>query len=223
MSVYSDVEFIFPPRKSRGDGEKSGQTRRIYAAKKLLTRCEYFQDMFTGGFREVEGVIESVSLPTASPRPSVLHIFPAPSLPIFLPLDLGRAPALPISYNPTGVSFLPRPISHTPAGIDPMTGLGTDIRRMRTTPSTPYPIPTWKKRHSRLRPCHKCLISLPPQAELRPSTSPVVYPRPAIPTWKNRSSEKNTLVRIQRMVKGTQMNRSKRWVEHSLLVHLDPS
>lgn len=63
--VYCDVEFIFPARSSRrsepGSRGGSSSPRRIYAAKKLLTRCEYFHAMFTGGFREVEGVIEEVS------------------------------------------------------------------------------------------------------------------------------------------------------------------
>jgi hypothetical protein len=63
--VYSDVEFVIPPKRTRksnpnGDQER-GAPRKIYAAKKLLTRCEYFHAMFNGGFREVEGVIEEVS------------------------------------------------------------------------------------------------------------------------------------------------------------------
>ena len=56
---------MIPPKRTRksklnGDQER-GATRKIYAAKKLLTRCEYFHAMFNGGFREVEGVIEEVS------------------------------------------------------------------------------------------------------------------------------------------------------------------
>lgn len=63
--VYSDIEFIIPARTTRrspqhGDQEKRS-ARKIYATKKLLTRCEYFHAMFTGGFREVEGTIEDVS------------------------------------------------------------------------------------------------------------------------------------------------------------------
>ena len=65
LSVYSDIEFIIPARTTRrsnpnGDQEK-GKPRKIYATKKLLTRCEYFHAMFSGGFREVEGTIEDVS------------------------------------------------------------------------------------------------------------------------------------------------------------------
>jgi hypothetical protein len=56
---------VIPPKRTRksnpnGDQER-GAPRKIYAAKKLLTRCEYFHAMFNGGFREVEGVIEEVS------------------------------------------------------------------------------------------------------------------------------------------------------------------
>lgn len=56
---------MIPPKRTRksnpnGDQER-GTPRKIYAAKKLLTRCEYFHAMFNGGFREVEGVIEEVS------------------------------------------------------------------------------------------------------------------------------------------------------------------
>ncbi|WVF70048.1 hypothetical protein IAT40_004835 [Kwoniella sp. CBS 6097] len=51
--LYSDVEFIIPSKS--GSGSKP---RRIYANKKLLNRCEYFEAMFTGGFKEVEGVYE---------------------------------------------------------------------------------------------------------------------------------------------------------------------
>jgi hypothetical protein len=56
---------VIPPKRTRksnpnGDQERAAP-RKIYAAKKLLTRCEYFHAMFNGGFREVEGVIEEVS------------------------------------------------------------------------------------------------------------------------------------------------------------------
>ena len=44
--------------------EASTEPKRIYASKKLLVRCEYFEAMFNGGFREVEGIMEYVSLPT---------------------------------------------------------------------------------------------------------------------------------------------------------------
>ncbi|ORY26879.1 hypothetical protein BCR39DRAFT_539919 [Naematelia encephala] len=60
--LYSDVEFIISPPGGRRRGGSSdadpSQPKRIYAAKKLLVRCEYFESMFNGGFREVEGVIE---------------------------------------------------------------------------------------------------------------------------------------------------------------------
>ena len=55
MIVYSDVEFIIPARRG-ADGP-----RKIYAIKKLLIRCEYFEAMFNGGFKEVEGIMEEVS------------------------------------------------------------------------------------------------------------------------------------------------------------------
>ncbi|WVQ97835.1 hypothetical protein IAU59_004950 [Kwoniella sp. CBS 9459] len=51
--LYSDVEFIIPSK--RGSGSRP---RTIYANKKLLNRCEYFEAMFNGGFKEVEGVYE---------------------------------------------------------------------------------------------------------------------------------------------------------------------
>jgi len=43
------------------DSDRSSVPRRIYANKKLLNRCDYFEAMFNGGFKEVEGVIEEVS------------------------------------------------------------------------------------------------------------------------------------------------------------------
>lgn len=72
--VYSDVEFVIPARTTRrsnpnGDQEK-GSPRKIYATKKLLTRCEYFHAMFNGGFREVEGAIEDVRPSHSPPDPS---------------------------------------------------------------------------------------------------------------------------------------------------------
>jgi hypothetical protein len=67
MAVYSDVEFVFPRKRSnsRDDGgagrEDGGQgQKRIFANKKLLLRHDYFQAMFEGGFREVEGVMDLV-------------------------------------------------------------------------------------------------------------------------------------------------------------------
>ncbi|KAL7280202.1 hypothetical protein ACG7TL_006621 [Trametes sanguinea] len=43
--TYSDIEFVVPQRR-RGD------SRKIYAARKLLKRVEYFDDMFKSGFVE---------------------------------------------------------------------------------------------------------------------------------------------------------------------------
>ncbi|WRT65011.1 uncharacterized protein IL334_001952 [Kwoniella shivajii] len=51
--LYSDVEFVIPARRGSGSAP-----RRIYANKKLLNRCDYFEAMFNGGFKEVEGVYE---------------------------------------------------------------------------------------------------------------------------------------------------------------------
>jgi hypothetical protein len=62
MAVYSDIEFVIPAPRSRKDGSSGERAppRKIYANKKLLCRCEYFEAMFNGGFREVEGVFEDV-------------------------------------------------------------------------------------------------------------------------------------------------------------------
>ncbi|KAJ3008096.1 hypothetical protein NUW54_g3291 [Trametes sanguinea] len=43
--TYSDIEFVVPQR-------RRGESRRIYAARKLLRRVEYFDDMFKSGFAE---------------------------------------------------------------------------------------------------------------------------------------------------------------------------
>ncbi|WWD00312.1 hypothetical protein V866_007223 [Kwoniella sp. B9012] len=51
--LYSDVEFVIPPRKGSGSAPRS-----ILASKKLLRRCDYFHAMFHGGFKEVEGIYE---------------------------------------------------------------------------------------------------------------------------------------------------------------------
>ncbi|OCF37555.1 hypothetical protein I317_06267 [Kwoniella heveanensis CBS 569] len=51
--LYSDVEFVIPSK-----GGTGSKPRSIYANKKLLNRCEYFEAMFNGGFKEVEGVYE---------------------------------------------------------------------------------------------------------------------------------------------------------------------
>ena len=69
IAVYSDVEFIIIParnprkheRDAMSDPDRTPSFKRIYANKKLLTRCDYFEAMFTGGFKEVEGIIEDVS------------------------------------------------------------------------------------------------------------------------------------------------------------------
>ncbi|OSX60020.1 hypothetical protein POSPLADRAFT_1148932 [Postia placenta MAD-698-R-SB12] len=45
--MYSDVEFILPRK-----GSKTANARRIYAARKLLSRVEYFDTMFRSGFAE---------------------------------------------------------------------------------------------------------------------------------------------------------------------------
>ncbi|CAE7231198.1 unnamed protein product [Rhizoctonia solani] len=45
--IYSDIEFVIPPRK------RGGKMRKIYASKRLLGgRAEYFQTMFSSGFAE---------------------------------------------------------------------------------------------------------------------------------------------------------------------------
>ncbi|EIM86087.1 uncharacterized protein STEHIDRAFT_147607 [Stereum hirsutum FP-91666 SS1] len=45
--MYSDIEFVLP---RRGGGMRS--PRKIYAAKKLLCRADYFESMFGAGFAE---------------------------------------------------------------------------------------------------------------------------------------------------------------------------
>ncbi|KAL1950799.1 hypothetical protein VTO73DRAFT_5923 [Trametes versicolor] len=47
--IYSDVEFIIP---QRGRGE----SRKIYAARRMLQRIEHFNDMFSSGFAEAAPV-----------------------------------------------------------------------------------------------------------------------------------------------------------------------
>ncbi|KAG8967239.1 hypothetical protein FRC03_010314 [Tulasnella sp. 419] len=44
--IYSDVEFVLPSRSGRRG------IRRIYAAKKIISRAEYFNTMFSSGFSE---------------------------------------------------------------------------------------------------------------------------------------------------------------------------
>lgn len=61
--LYSDIEFIIPAPSlaARGLAGERPPPRRIYANKKLLSRCEYFEAMFHGGFGEVEGMSDIVS------------------------------------------------------------------------------------------------------------------------------------------------------------------
>ncbi|WVW78723.1 hypothetical protein I302_100683 [Kwoniella bestiolae CBS 10118] len=51
--LYSDVEFVIPSRRG-----SRATPRSIFASKKLLRRCDYFNAMFHGGFKEVEGTYE---------------------------------------------------------------------------------------------------------------------------------------------------------------------
>ncbi|GAB1521561.1 hypothetical protein RhiTH_004658 [Rhizoctonia solani] len=45
--IYSDVEFVIPPRR------RGGKSKKIWASKRLLSgRAEYFQTMFSSGFAE---------------------------------------------------------------------------------------------------------------------------------------------------------------------------
>ncbi|KAI0771134.1 hypothetical protein BD413DRAFT_551227 [Trametes elegans] len=48
--VYSDIEFVLP--------QAGAEPRKIYAARRLLRRVEYFDDMFSSGF--AEGVSDTV-------------------------------------------------------------------------------------------------------------------------------------------------------------------
>ncbi|GMK56447.1 hypothetical protein CspeluHIS016_0302870 [Cutaneotrichosporon spelunceum] len=50
--LYSDIEFVIPAPKGTAPGGKRAAPRKIYAIKKLLNRCEYFDAMFHGGFGE---------------------------------------------------------------------------------------------------------------------------------------------------------------------------
>lgn len=65
VTVYSDIEFSIPAARSRKIGapehDHRAPPRRIYANKKILSRCDYFEAMFEGGFKEVEDVIDDVS------------------------------------------------------------------------------------------------------------------------------------------------------------------
>lgn len=62
-AVYSDIEFVIPSRPSPSGLERA-PPRRIYANKKLLNRCEYFDAMFHGGFGEGgDGMELTVSYP----------------------------------------------------------------------------------------------------------------------------------------------------------------
>lgn len=57
--MYSDIEFVIPAPSLRARGIPGDRPspRRIYANKKLLNRCDYFDAMFHGGFGEVEGTL----------------------------------------------------------------------------------------------------------------------------------------------------------------------
>ncbi|BEI90280.1 uncharacterized protein CcaverHIS019_0303500 [Cutaneotrichosporon cavernicola] len=50
--LYSDIEFVIPAPKGTAAGGKRASPRKIYANKKLLNRCDYFDAMFHGGFGE---------------------------------------------------------------------------------------------------------------------------------------------------------------------------
>jgi hypothetical protein len=63
--VYSDIEFVIPAQTHRRNGlsvdtGRKTKAKRIYANKKLLVRCDYFQAMFGSGFREEHGVVDEV-------------------------------------------------------------------------------------------------------------------------------------------------------------------
>lgn len=65
-AVYSDIEFVIPAQTYRRNGlsvdtGRKTKPKRIYANKKLLVRCDYFQAMFGSGFREEHGVVDEVS------------------------------------------------------------------------------------------------------------------------------------------------------------------
>ncbi|CAK9783435.1 hypothetical protein CC85DRAFT_282171 [Cutaneotrichosporon oleaginosum] len=53
--LYSDVEFIIPAPKGTAPDGKRAPPRKIYASKKMLARCDYFEAMFHGGFGEADG------------------------------------------------------------------------------------------------------------------------------------------------------------------------
>ncbi|PVF98434.1 hypothetical protein CPB86DRAFT_784877 [Serendipita vermifera] len=61
--TYSDVEFVFPHRRS--SKRRSGmQPKKIWASKKILMRAEYFEAMFNSGFSEDRSLV-----PSRSPAP----------------------------------------------------------------------------------------------------------------------------------------------------------
>ncbi|RDB17958.1 hypothetical protein Hypma_000942 [Hypsizygus marmoreus] len=65
--LYSDVEFIIAKR-----GQRLKSARRIWAARRLLERAEYFETMFSSGF--AEGSIEGPITPrTINQAPSIIE------------------------------------------------------------------------------------------------------------------------------------------------------
>ncbi|RXK42252.1 hypothetical protein M231_00611 [Tremella mesenterica] len=56
--LYSDVEFIIPPARSRKFETTGGTPRRIYANKRILSRVDYFEALCEGGYKEAEGIVE---------------------------------------------------------------------------------------------------------------------------------------------------------------------
>lgn len=52
---HSDVVFYLPPRRRRNGPRERGETKKVYAIRKILAaRSEYFRDMFESGFSEAE-------------------------------------------------------------------------------------------------------------------------------------------------------------------------
>ncbi|EPQ26042.1 uncharacterized protein PFL1_06495 [Pseudozyma flocculosa PF-1] len=69
---HSDIVFVIHPRRRTPNGNRRPK-QKVYAIKKILAaRCEYFRDMFEGGFLEAETVgtsddDDSVASPRSSP------------------------------------------------------------------------------------------------------------------------------------------------------------
>ncbi|KDQ62554.1 hypothetical protein JAAARDRAFT_30458 [Jaapia argillacea MUCL 33604] len=62
--IYSDVEFIIPRR-----GQDVKEPRRIWAARRLLRRADYFNTMFNSGF--AESTADPYTIEVRSPQPVV--------------------------------------------------------------------------------------------------------------------------------------------------------